>query len=176
MKRLVTRLQLATLTWPDTRGWRDMLLILLGWFAVALLIGRSAGFLRWGWSESSVSQLIWFGIIASVVPCLIEELVFRVLPLPHPQENTAPWKRWCAASLALLVFIAWHPLNGWLWKVSAWSIFIDPAFLCLAGLLGMACTMAYLRTGSVWPAVAIHWLTLMVWKVCLGGRLIPIGT
>jgi len=38
-----------------------------------------------------------------------------------------------------------------------------------AGLLGAACTGAYARTGSIWPPVAIHWLTVVLWKVLFAG-------
>lgn len=171
----VTRLKQAVTTWPDARGWRDTVLLLAVWSAAALLIGGTAGFLRWGWSDAPPGQLVSFAAVALVAPCLAEELLFRVLLVPHRQEGPNPlW--WCHAALALALFVAWHPLNGWLLKVTARSVFFDPAFLALAALLGLVCTLAYRRTGSVWPPVAVHWLTLMVWKVGLGGRIIAMAS
>ncbi|MDB5326474.1 MAG: Abortive infection protein [Phycisphaerales bacterium] len=170
------RLSVALKTWPDGRGWRDALLLLLIWLVIALLVGSVTRFFRWEWSDSSARKLASFAAIAVAVPCLAEELCFRVLLLPLPSEvpSNAAW--WGYAGVALALFVLWHPLNGRLLKVSARSIFFDPAFLLLAAVMGLICTLAYRQTGSVWPAVAIHWLTLMVWKVGLGGRVIAIGT
>jgi predicted Abi (CAAX) family protease len=115
-------------------------------------------------------------MVAIVVPCFGEELFFRVLLIPRQTENVSTLKRWIFVIVALALFVAWHPLNGWLLKVSARSIFFDPTFLLLAAILGATCTTAYYRTASVWPAVMIHWLTLMVWKIVFGGKLIAIAS
>ncbi|WP_293204846.1 MULTISPECIES: hypothetical protein [unclassified Microcoleus] len=42
-------------------------------------------------------------------------------------------------------------------------------FLLLAAVLGVACSIAYLLIGSIWPAVVIHWLGVTVWLLLLGG-------
>jgi predicted Abi (CAAX) family protease len=31
------------------------------------------------------------------------------------------------------------------------------------------CTIAYLSTGSIWAAVLIHWIVVVVWLKFLGG-------
>jgi predicted Abi (CAAX) family protease len=77
-----------------------------------------------------------------------------------------------AASVVL--FIAWHPLNAALFLPAARPLFGDLRFLALAGLLGLCCSVVYLRTGSVWPGVVLHWLVVFAWKGALGGRLVLI--
>ena len=171
MRLLRTRLKSALTTWPDRRGWRGAGLSMLGFVALALPIGLASGVLRPGWSEGPVGTLLAFCAIALLFPGLFEELVFRVLLLPHPDEAVSRRRMvfWAIASLAL--FIGSHPLNAWLWRVSARPVFNEPAFLAIAGLLGLACTLAYWRSRSIWPPVLMHWLTVVLWRVCLGGKL-----
>jgi predicted Abi (CAAX) family protease len=49
------------------------------------------------------------------------------------------------------------------------TLLADPRFLVQVTLLGLACSLAYLVSGSIWPPVLIHWLTVVVWL--LGHRL-----
>ena len=59
-----------------------------------------------------------------------------------------------------------HPVNG---AISGRAVFLDPSFLVLATLLGIVCTMTYLRSGSIWPPILFHWFTVVVWIMFLGG-------
>jgi predicted Abi (CAAX) family protease len=43
-------------------------------------------------------------------------------------------------------------------------------FLSLAALMAIACTITYIKTGSLWVPVAIHWLTVLAWVFLLSGR------
>ena len=47
--------------------------------------------------------------------------------------------------------------------------FVDPAFLGLVAWLGLACTLARLRSGSIWPGVVIHWGVVVMWISLYGG-------
>lgn len=60
-----------------------------------------------------------------------------------------------------------HPLN--IFAAGHDTIFRTPVFLLSAALLGVACTVAYLHTGSLWVPVVIHWIIVAVWLVLLGG-------
>jgi predicted Abi (CAAX) family protease len=40
----------------------------------------------------------------------------------------------------------------------------------LLTVLGAVCTTAYRRTGSLWPPVLLHWVTVVCWMMLLGGR------
>ena len=68
------------------------------------------------------------------------------------------------AVIALAAFVLWHPVQVWLGLPMAQPVFLEPAFLVMAALLGVVCTLAYRRSGSIWPAVMIHWLTVVAWK------------
>jgi predicted Abi (CAAX) family protease len=36
-------------------------------------------------------------------------------------------------------------------------------------VLGLGCAVMKLKTGSVWPAVILHWVLVVVWQTWLGG-------
>jgi len=176
LPNIARRLRLSIATWPDRAGWRDALLLTTVWAAVAVPLGIGLGVARWEASSSSRGELLAFAAMAIVIPSLAEEILFRALLIPHRSESVSVGNRLAWAGFALAVFVAYHPLNGWLLKVSAATVFTDPGFLTLAALLGVVCTLAYWRTGSIWPAVGIHWLTVVAWKVCLGGRIILVAS
>lgn len=49
------------------------------------------------------------------------------------------------------------------------TLFLHPAFLLNAGLIGLGCALMRWRTGSLWPAVLFHGVLVFVWKAWLGG-------
>jgi predicted Abi (CAAX) family protease len=71
---------------------------------------------------------------------------------------------------ALALYVASHPLNAILFRPQALALFESPVYLTLATLLGAACTAAYFISRSIWPPVAIHWLTVVAWLYLLGGH------
>ncbi len=99
-------------------------------------------------------------ISAFILPALTEEIAFRGWV-----RRGAP----IAAVASLLAYILWHPLQAWLGLPFGRPEFLDPAFLGLVAWLGLACTLARLRSGSVWPSVAIHWGVVVIWKSLYGG-------
>jgi predicted Abi (CAAX) family protease len=48
-------------------------------------------------------------------------------------------------------------------------IFLRPDFLACAAILGAGCALIRWRTASIWPAVALHWLVVVIWQTWLGG-------
>lgn len=97
---------------------------------------------------------------AFLIPALSEEVVFRGWV-----RKGAP----IAAVGSLLAYILWHPVQTWFGLPFGRPEFADPAFLGLVAWLGLACTLARLRSGSVWPGVVIHWGVVVVWKSLYGG-------
>mgnify|MGYP003873938711 CR=1 FL=1 len=91
-----------------------------------------------------------------MVPALGEEIVFRVL--------LAGRSGWLRGALALAAFVLWHPVQVWLGLPMAQEVFTEPGFLLIVAALGLMCTCAWRMTGSAWPAVAIHWATVVAWK------------
>jgi predicted Abi (CAAX) family protease len=156
-------------TWPDRRAWLRCGGIFVIYAAIAAALGALSGFFRPGLPDWPAWKLILLPLVLLITPALGEELFFRALPLPHPDEAATRRHRLFASALALVAFVLWHPLNG-LWTPRVWPVFTDPVFLMLAALLGVACTLAYLASGSIWPPVLIHWSTVVVWGLLLGGR------
>jgi predicted Abi (CAAX) family protease len=168
---LKQRILKALGTVPNPRGWAETGVIMLAFAALSLPIGLASGLLEPGWPDTPIPKLLAFAGVALFLPGFFEELFFRVLLLPHADEDASLAGKivWGAVSLAL--FIASHPVNAWVLRPSMRAVFCDPAFLTSAGLLGTACTLAYWRTGSIWPPVMMHWLTVVLWRTVLGGAL-----
>ena len=103
-------------------------------------------------------------------PALVEEVVFRAVLLPRDAGSMTRSRLLLVAGAALAVYVASHPLNAWLFRPQVLSLFASPAYLVLATLLGATCTAAYLISRSIWPSVAIHWLTVIAWLWFLGGQ------
>jgi predicted Abi (CAAX) family protease len=135
--------------------------------AIAVPFGLATGFLSMG-TPPPWQRLLVFALVAVFVPCLGEELLFRAALLPRPEERIGTATRLVITLLSLALFVAWHPLNAAMFLHAAWPTFTDSRFLILAAVLGACCSAAYLRSGSVWPGVAIHWIAVVAWKL-LGG-------
>lgn len=103
------------------------------------------------------------------MPALVEELIFRLLLIPHPIETASSLHIYGTSLISLILFISYHPLNAWTFYRLGNPTFMDWRFLTLTGLLGGVCTIAYLATGSIWVAVIIHWLVVGIWLKFLGG-------
>jgi len=68
-----------------------------------------------------------------------------------------------------VMFVVYHPLNALSFFSQGLETFFNSAFLLLATLLGITCSIAYLQSGSLWTPVVIHWLAVVVWLLFLGG-------
>lgn len=166
-----SRLVEATTTLPNPIGWLVSGLLLGGYGLIALTWGKKTGFLsppqRSTYPRSFQIQ-IWFGSL--VMPALVEELLFRCLLIPHPQEGV--W--WLTVLLwsgfSLMLFVLYHPLNARTFYKAGDPTFFNPTFLSLATLLGIVCTCTYLFTGSIWPGTIVHWLVVAIWLLYLGGQ------
>lgn len=146
------------------------LLVLAGYGAVALGLGVASGFLNLPWQWPPLAEVLPRLARLLLMPALVEELLFRVLLIPHPIEGF-PWQpllAWNALSLGL--FVLYHPVAARLWYPQARDLFDDPRFLLQATLLGVACSLAYGFTGSLWPPVLIHWLAVVIWLEPFRGR------
>lgn len=159
---------MAFATIPD---WSDGLLavaIVLVYTAIAFAVGFRSGFLK---IDVQTSKPTIFGVLVGCLfsPGISEELFFRVLMLPHPQENASGLLLWFWGFASLTLFVVYHPVNALTFYPAGRSTFMNPVFLLLAAVLGVACTVAYLQSGSLWPPVAIHWLAVTVWLLLLGG-------
>jgi predicted Abi (CAAX) family protease len=145
-----------------------VIMAIYGLLAVGL--GFASGFLSLPWSWPPIAEVLPRAAGLLLLPALVEELLFRVCLIPHPIEGF-PWPpqlAWIALSLGL--FVLYHPVAARLWYPQARQLFDDPAFLLQGTLLGVACSLAFVATGSLWPPVLIHWLAVLIWLEPLRGR------
>ena len=101
----------------------------------------------------------------ALVPSLTEEGFFRGMLMPDRSETRRPFA-WIVATAA--AFTAWHPVETLFLRHAA-SIFLRPDFLACTAILGLGAATIRWRTASLWPAVALHWLAVVLWQTWLGG-------
>lgn len=68
------------------------------------------------------------------------------------------------------VFVLWHPINALTINPTARGVFLDPVFLLIVFVLGLVAGVGYAASRSIWVPVIMHWLTVIVWVMLLGGR------
>lgn len=159
--RPVARLARALTTVPTGRDWVEAAIAALG---LALLIGppgMATGLLEVqprAWADIGAIALI-----ALVVPALGEEAAFRGF-LPDRTEPV----RWIPIAGSVIAFVCWHVVET-IWLPGAAAIFLRADFLVAASLIGLACAILRIRSGSLWTAVVVHWLAVVAWQGWLGG-------
>ncbi|MBE9002866.1 CPBP family intramembrane metalloprotease [Nostoc sp. LEGE 12447] len=160
---------LASLVIPTQQDWLILVLLLIIYSIIALPYGWKLGFLRLQfWSVSWIDQCL-LTLRCLFAPAIIEELIFRVILLPHPSEITN-WLRWSLwAIVSLVLFVLYHPLNAKTFFKAGNPTFLNRVFLTLTLWLGIICTVAYTLTGSFWVIVLIHWVVVVVWLIVFGG-------
>ena len=117
----------------------------------------------------SQEKFIKITVTSLVSPAILEELFFRAILLPCSAEKMQFSNLFTWSIISLLLFVAYHPLNGITFFPAGRDVFFNPIFLCLAALLGLVCTVVYLQSGSIWLPVVIHWLTVVIWLLYVGG-------
>jgi predicted Abi (CAAX) family protease len=128
-----------------------------------VLLCAAGGLADPGWVDNS-ALLIRLALVALVAPALGEELLFRVLLLPRPGEpasaKTIAW--------SVLLFVLWHPPQALLFGPEWGKVVLNAGFLAAVAVLGVALARLYLRTGSVWPCMLLHWTAVVGWKAFFG--------
>ncbi|MFB2982883.1 type II CAAX prenyl endopeptidase Rce1 family protein [Microseira sp. BLCC-F43] len=168
VQTLVYRCLTAISTLPSAQACLSGGLPLLLLTLISLPVGFYFNFLQLDILKAA-KKTVASVVAGSLLTALGEELFFRVLFLPHPSESATLAVGWFWGGVSLGIFIIYHPLNALSFYPPGRHLFFNPIFLLLAGFLGVACTLAYLQSGSFWLPVAIHWLTLLVWLLLLGG-------
>ncbi|MEM7062914.1 MAG: CPBP family glutamic-type intramembrane protease [Cyanobacteria bacterium P01_B01_bin.77] len=156
---------------PSIRDWLVTLTVALGYGAIAIPLGIWGKLLSFQTVLGSVrpSQLFLRLLQALIAPALLEELIFRVLLLPHPSEAVLPNTLMLWALLSLTLFVLSHPLQTIIFRQHLASLFGRPLFVGLTALLGLSCILIYGKTGSLWTVVGFHWLVVASWLIFLGG-------
>jgi predicted Abi (CAAX) family protease len=175
LSQAVLRFWSGMTTFPKSTGWLSTLGLLLAYGVIALGFGWKTGFLRFDNQFKGspkgygLYEILFVGKLF-FLPALFEEVLFRLLLIPHPIEtavfiNIVKW-----SIISLGAFIVYHPLNALTLYPAGKPTFWDWRFLTLAGLLGAVCSIAYYNTGSIWPPVLIHWIVVVSWIKLFGGK------
>ena len=160
---VINRVRAGFTTWPDRAGWQLFAVISVSYALAALGIGFGTGL--YAFEPRIEASLLVVAVVAIVVPAFGEEVAFRAAPIPTGKE--AP-QAWLTVALALAAYVLWYPINAAMFFPQAVTYFSDWRFLLVTALLGLACTILWRRTGSIWPPVLLHWAVVMVWKAFLG--------
>ncbi len=135
---------------------------------VSSVIGFGTGLLRFELLNSKITAILPFTLF--IFPALLEELFFRGVLIPRNIIDSGRKKTFQAIGLSTLAFVLWHPANALLLNHSAISLFLDPWFLVIVTFLGITCGYSYVVSKSIWIPVIVHWATVTVWVLLLGGR------
>lgn len=158
-----TRLAASLRILPSPRGWLFCLVVSVAALGLMMVIGFSTGLYR---LQPPEPGLAWRMLVVFFVPALGEEIPFRGLLTPGPGESRRPWAE-VAVSTAL--YTLWHVVEALTFLPGAAPVFLRPDFLLCCAVLGLGCAAMRLRTGSIWPAVILHWALVVVWQTWLGG-------
>ena len=164
-----SRLINSILTLPNNDDWLWTVTLLLIFSSIVIPLGFRSGFLRY--EIPAISWKVRFRIIALalLLPATAEEVLFRVLLLPHKFEQVSLVTKCLSGSISLVLFVIYHPLNAALLFRNAKETFTNFTFLTCAALLGIVCTMAYFKSGSIYPSITLHWIFVFSWLLVLGG-------
>ena len=135
---------------------------------IAITAGFGTGLLRLEPLTSKFAVLLPFTLF--IFPSLLEELFFRGVLIPRRIADSGRPAAVRAILLSTLAFVAWHPLNAIAFNPSAIPLFLDPWFLLITTALGVTCGYAYVVSRSLWAPVIIHWASVCIWVLLLGGR------
>ena len=117
------------------RAWLEAAALWLGFAALAAPLAIPADLLPGRVEFAGPGMALRLFLLPLLVPALAEELFFRGLLYPHPDEPALPRSRFGWAALSLLLYVVAHPLNGWLLRPAARDFFSDGRFLVIVLLL-----------------------------------------
>ena len=135
---------------------------------IAAIVGLNSGLFKLHLINSSFALFLPFTLF--VFPSFFEESFFRGILIPNNAKERGLKFILLIAIISSTLFVAWHPLNALTINKGAQELFLNPYFLFVAFCLGMACSLSYIYSRSLWAPVMIHWLTVFLWVFFLGGR------
>jgi predicted Abi (CAAX) family protease len=134
----------------------------------SLAIGSYAGLFSVGIIDHRMSIVLPFSLF--VFPSLLEEAFFRGVLIPNNAATQSKSRIVAYITVSTAAFVLWHPANALTINTTASTLFLNPAFLLIVALLGITCSVSYVLSRSLWTPTIIHWLTVVVWVIFLGGR------
>jgi len=164
-----SRLVNSFLTLPNSNDWIWTAILVLIFSLIVVPLGFKLKFLKAEIPKISSKVLIRLVLMTLFIPATAEEVLFRVLLLPHKSEQASISNQWIFGSISLILFIIYHPLNATFFIKNARTTFSSFAFLASAAVLAIVCTIAYLNSGSIYPPIVLHWVFVLGWLLGLGG-------
>jgi predicted Abi (CAAX) family protease len=159
----VARLVSALITLPSPEGWALSLGISLATLTTMAAIGFATGLYHLTPTQPGLALRL---LTVIIVPALGEEAVFRGLLMPGRSETDRPA---LAIVLSTTLYVLWHVFEALTFMPGAAGVFLRPDFLLCCAVLGIGCALLRWRTGSLWPAVILHWALVVIWQTWLGG-------
>lgn len=147
---------------------RKILILVLIFASASLAIGFYRGLFSVKVIDYPMSVLLPFSLF--IFPSLLEEVFFRGVLIPNNAVNHGGKRIATYIVVSTVAFVLWHPLNALTINRTAATMFLNPSFLLIVAALGITCSISYVASRSLWTPIIIHWLTVVVWVVFLGGR------
>ncbi len=143
-------------------------MLTIGYGVIALLMGFAANLFEVGLVKSEFIFLLPLSLL--IFPSLLEEAFFRGVLIPNNTKNKGYRYVVFYTALSTLIFLLWHPLVALTINPAAREIFLNPSFLLIVFCLGLVCSLSYIYSRSLWWPIVIHWLTVLLWVLFLGGH------
>lgn len=144
-----------------------MVPVSLIFFVLSWLVGHTGGIFTYDGIHRDVSLRFALGVF--IQPCLTEEFVFRFLLTPKSCLLQPVTKSFATIFFSSAVFVIAHPINAFFFNESLQKYAYDLHYLIIVFMLGVSCSIIYIKTASIWAPVWLHWVTVIVWLVFLGG-------
>ncbi len=135
---------------------------------IATFIGINSNLFKFSTIESGITFFLPLALF--IFPSFLEESFFRGVLIPNNTKEKGLKSVILISLLSSILFVVWHPLNALTINTSAQVMFLNPSFLIVVFCLGLACSLSYIYSKSLWAPVMIHWLTVVIWVFFLGGR------
>lgn len=164
-----SRLVNSFLTLPSSSDWIWTAILLLISSLIIVPLGFKLKFLKAEAPQISWKTALRIALVTLVFPATLEELVFRVLLLPHNTEQASLINQLSFGSISLILFVIYHPLNATFFIKNARATFSNFTFLSFVAILAISCNLSYSKSGSIYPPIIIHWSFVLIWLLCLGG-------
>jgi predicted Abi (CAAX) family protease len=116
----------------------------------------------------SIWQILVLPPVLALIPTLVDEFFYRGILLPRSLLTASGPRRFWAVTASTALYVSAHPISPLL-GLSESDFFLDPRMLLVVALLGYTCGYAYLRSGTLRAPMVIHWGTVVVWNLFLGG-------
>lgn len=156
-------------TMPTLSDVVSFIKILLAYFSVSFLIIAFSKSLFWQPLKIQLFVPTFMPLIFVLYNAFVEEIIFRGLLLPHRSREISKDKIYLYSILSIIIFVIWHPFTALCFSHHYKHLFLDPSFLTIVLFMAIACTITYLKSGSLWLPIIIHWITIIIWILGFGG-------